>query len=161
MIKGLVAAVLLLFCPIAGAEFIYKYQRADGTIAYSDKPLPGARLLGRFQLVPLPAEDARSSNAASGDESARQAEERARRRVEALDAVDTEIRLAAQALTDAKERQKAGVDPLPGERVGNAGARTSRLRTEYFERQRQLSDEVAQAQARLDRAYRIRNELRE
>jgi len=45
--------------------------------------------------------------------------------------------------------------------VGNAVARTSRLRPEYFERQRQLGDEVAQAQPRLDRAYRIRNELRE
>jgi len=60
-IKGIVALAFALSAALASAETVYKYQRADGTIAYSDQPLPGARLLGRFQLVPSPAEDARSS----------------------------------------------------------------------------------------------------
>ena len=54
-IKGLVAFVLALAPAVAAAESVYKYQRHDGSIVYSDVPLRGARLIGRFELVPVPA----------------------------------------------------------------------------------------------------------
>src|SRR2546426_970147 len=62
-IKGLVALVLALAPAFAAAETVYKYQRPDGSTVYSDVPLRGAKLIGRFQLVPAPppkAEPARS-----------------------------------------------------------------------------------------------------
>jgi len=159
-IKGLVALVLALAPAVAAGESVYKYQRPDGSTVYSDVPLSGARLIGRFELVPVPspakAEPARPERGA-----AKNPDELARQRVQDLEAADAAIKEAEQSLKEALERQQAGMEPLPGERLGNVGARTSRLGPQYFERQRALAAEVADARARLDRAYAMRNELRE
>ena len=58
------------------------------------------------------------------------------------------------------------VEPLAGERLGNVSKsgsdkHSSRLGPDYFTRQQRAADEVAAARARLDEAYRLRNELRE
>src|SRR5712691_2323087 len=53
-IKGLVALVLALAPALATAETVYKYQRPDGSTVYSDVLLRGAKLIGRFELVPVP-----------------------------------------------------------------------------------------------------------
>ena len=158
-IKGIVALAFALAPMPAAADTVYKYQRPDGEIVYSDVPLRGAKLIGRFELVPVPPQ-----GVARGDRSQQSkdlAGERAEQRARALDAADAEIKAAEQALKDAEERQQAGVEPLPGERLGNFGARGSRLSPQYFERQQALAAEVAAGRARLDRAYRMRNELRE
>jgi Domain of unknown function (DUF4124) len=162
MIKGIVALLLALCSGFAVAETVYKYQRPDGSVVYSDKPITNARLVGRFQLVPLPPAGPQSAGSAPNDagRGARAVEQRARQRTQDLDAADTEIKAADQALKDAQERQQAGQEPLPGERIGNVGGRSSRLRPEYFERQQGLASEVEQAGARLDRAYRNLDELR-
>jgi hypothetical protein len=161
-IKGIVAFALALAPMLAAADTVYKYQRPDGKVVYSDVPLRGAKLIGRFELVPLPPSAASAGNA-RGDAARGSADVsgRAERRISALDAADAEIKAAEQALKDAEERQQAGVEPSPGERLGNAGARSSRLGPQYFERQQALASEVAAARARLDEAYRLRNELRE
>jgi hypothetical protein len=154
-IKGLVAAILMLAAAAALADdVVYKYQRADGSIIYSNVTMHGAKLIGRFQLVPAPA------GAPPAQPAGAKADAVARQRVTDLDAVSAEIKAAEQALKDAQARQQAGVEPLPGERVGNSD-RTSRLRPEYFARQRLLADEVMDAQARLDQAHRMRNEIRD
>src|SRR5438309_11845220 len=135
-----------------------KYQRPDGSTVYSDVPLRGAKLIGRFQLVPAPlpkAEPARPGRGAVADPN-----EIARQRVQDLDAADAAIKAAEQSLKEALERQQAGVEPRPGERLGNVGGR-SRLAQNYFERQRALAAEVDAARARLDEAYRMRNQFRE
>lgn len=157
-IKGVAILALALLPTLAAAQTVYKYRRPDGTIIYSDAPVHGAKLIGRFQLVPVPAPDVPETRPqpAGADP-----DERARTRLESLNAADAEIKAADQALKDAQERQQAGVEPLPGERIANVGARTSRLSPEYFERQQQLADDVEAAQARLDQAYRIRNDLRD
>src|SRR5712664_2687014 len=159
-IKGLVALVLALAPAVAATETVYKYQRPDGSTVYSDVPLNGARLIGRFELVPVPpppkAEPARPGRGAVTDPN-----EIARQRVQNLDAADAAIKAADQSLKEALERQQAGVEPLPGERLGNVGGRTSRLGPQYFERQRALAAEVDAARAKLDEAYRQRNQLRE
>ncbi len=159
-IKGLVALVLALAPAVAAAESVYKYQRPDGSTVYSDVPLSGARLIGRFELVPVPS-PAKAEPAGPERGAAKNPDELARQRVQDLEAADAAIKEAEQSLREALERQQAGVEPQAGERLGNVGARTSRLGPQYFERQRALAAEVADARARLDRAYRMRNELRE
>jgi len=164
-IKALAMIVLALSAATVGAETVYKYQRADGKVVYSDVPLRGAKLIGRFELVPLPppqpagAAAPRAQAPAGGGP-----DERARRRVESLDATDAEIKAADQALKDAQERQRAGEEPLPGERIGvlsPGDRRHSRLSPEYFERQRKLAANVESARARLEQAYKKRDELRD
>ncbi len=157
-IKGIVALAFALAPMPAAADTVYKYQRPDGEIVYSDVPLRGAKLIGRFELVPVPPQ-----GVARGDRSQQSkdlAGERAEQRARALEAADAEIKAADQALRDAQERQQRAVEPLPGERLGNVGGRT-RLGPAYFERQRTTAAEVDAARARLDEAYRLRNELRE
>jgi hypothetical protein len=61
-------------------------------------------------------------------------------------------------LTDAERALSTGREPQPGERAGIAGG-GSRLREEYFGRQRQLEVEVQAARTGLEAAYRARSEL--
>jgi len=81
-------------------------------------------------------------------------------RAQALEAADAQIRAAQQALRNAEELQQRPAEPLPGERLGNVGGH-SRLTPDYFARQRAMAAEVDAARARLDEAYRLRNQLRE
>jgi len=156
-IKGLVALAAALAPLACAADMVYKYRRPDGSVVYSDTPLQGARLIGRYQLVPQPP--AAAPEGAAPRRSA-DPDEQARLRSRALEAVDVRIKAAEQALNDAQERQQAGVEPLEGERIGNA-QRGSRLRPEYFARQKQLADDVESARSDLEEAYRLRNELRD
>jgi len=159
-IKGLVAFVLVLaLAPSSAAETVYKYRRADGSTLYSGVPLRGAKLIGRFELVPVPP-PAKAGAAGTERGAAKDPDEFARRRVQDLDAADAAIKAAEQSLQEALERQQAGVEPLAGERRGNVGGR-SRLMPDYFERQRALAAAVDAARARLDEAYRQRNQVRE
>jgi hypothetical protein len=158
LIKGLVAIALMLSTGFAAAETVFKYQRPDGTIIYSGVPVRGARLIGRFELVPAPP--ARAEPARPERSAARDPNEIARQRVQDLDAADAAVKAADQSLNEALERQQAGVEPLAGERLGNVDGR-SRLTPPYFERQHALAAEVAAARARLDEAYRRRNQLRD
>ena len=81
-------------------------------------------------------------------------------RAKALDAAVAEIKAAQQALQEAEEKQQMAVEPLPGERAANVDGR-SRLTPGYFERQRGRATEVDAARARLEEAYRRRNQLRD
>ena len=64
---------------------------------------------------------------------------------------------AMVALNSAKDAQKLGEEPLPGERRGTV-SRKSRLTEVYWARQAALQADVDRAQAELDRA---REELRQ
>lgn len=158
-IKGLVALALVFAPAFAAADLVYKYQRPDGSILYSNVPVRGAKLIGRFELVPVaPAQSpARDKQPSAGKDPTR---ERVERRTQGLDAADAQIKAAEQALKDTEERRQLAVEPLPGERQGSADGR-SRLTPDYFERQRGTAAEVDAARARLDEAYRLRNQLRE
>lgn len=158
-IKGIVAFILATGAASAAAETVYKYQRPDGKVIYSDSPVKGAKLIGQFELVPAPASAAPTQGepprpSAGTDDGA---DSRAR----ALEAADARIKAADQVLKDAQERQQRAVEPQPGERQGNTGGATSRLTPEYFARQRAAEEEVDAARSELDQAYRLRNEVRE
>jgi hypothetical protein len=156
-IKGIVALALATGLTTAAAETVYKYERPDGKVIYSDSPVQGAKLIGQFELVPAPV----SAHPDRGEPRPVPADESAERRAAALDAADARIKAADQALKDALERQQQAFEPLPGERLGNVGGGTSRLTEEYFARQRAAAAAVDAARAELDAAYRVRNEVRE
>ncbi len=154
-IKGIVALLLATGTAGAQAQTIYKYQRPDGEIVYSDSPVKGAKPIGQIDPEPAPA----ASQPAQGEAPPR-APDLAERRSAALDDADARIKAAAQALKEAEERQQKGTEPLPGERLGNAGG-NSRLAPRYFSRQRDNAADVDAARANLDEAYRMRNEARD
>ena len=158
-IKGIVAFILATGSSLAAAETVYKYQRPDGKVIYSDSPVKGAKLIGQFELVPAPA----SAAPARGEppQPSATTDEGADSRARALEAADARIKAADQALKDAQERQQQAVEPQPGERLANTPGRTSRLTPEYFARQRAAEEEVDAARSELDEAYRARNQARE
>jgi|SRR5882672_3789171 len=156
-IKGIVALAVATGMASAAAETVYKYERPDGKVIYSDSPVQGAKLIGQFELVPAPV----SPQPAGGEPPRRPAATGGgANRAAALDAADARIKAADQALKDAQERQQQGVEPLAGERLGIAGGH-SRLTADYFARQRGNAADVDAARANLDEAYRLRNEARE
>jgi len=155
-IKGIVALVLATCMAAAAADTVYKYQRPDGKVVYSDAPVRGAKLIGRFELVPVPA----ATGSSRGEPPRGPADATTDRRGLALDEADARIKDADQALKDAQERQQQGVEPRPGERLGIAGGH-SRLSPAYFARQQDNAADVDAARANLDEAYRLRNEVRE
>jgi len=157
-IKGIVALALATGMAAAAAETVYKYQRPDGKVIYSDSPVQGAKLIGQFELVPAPV----STEPGRGEPPRRPAATgEGADRAAALDAADSRIKAADQALKDALERQQQSFEPLPGERLGNVGGGTSRLTEAYFARQRAAAAAVDAARAELDEAYRMRNQVRE
>lgn len=149
-LTAIAAACALLAAP-ALAQKLQKYQTPDGKIVYSDRPVPGARLVD--EIVPPPPPDPKAVEAARA--AARKEGERADKAVgQRLDkqaAAQSDAESAAAALEQAKKRLEAGREPLPGERLGTAGGQ-SRLTDEYFARQRANEAAVAEAQARLDKA---------
>jgi hypothetical protein len=113
--------IVLVFASFAlGAETIYKSVDANGGVIYSDAPIAGANVVGRFQT---PSMGAPGPGAGSGD-----------------------VALAERALASAERALNLGRDPLPHERVaGGAG----RLSAAYFERVLALERAVDEARVRL------------
>jgi len=151
-IKGIVALLLAAGVTGAQAQTIFKYQRPDGEIVYSDSPVKGAKRVGEVDPAPAPA--------AAQAEVPRRAPDLAERRSAALDDADARIKAAAQALQEAEKRQQKGIEPMPGDRLGNAGG-NSRLAPRYFSRQQDNAADVDAARANLEEAYRLRNEARD
>jgi hypothetical protein len=154
-IKGILALILAGGAATAVAETVYKYERPDGETVYSDSTVSGAKLIGRFDLVPAP-----SPAPSAAEPAPNPAAVAAEQREVALDAVDARIKAADRALDAAEERQQQAMEPLPGERRGNVDGHT-RLTPEYFERQRAAAAAVDAARAELDAAYRLRNQVRD
>ena len=80
-------------------------------------------------------------------------------RPSALDRAYDEVLAARKNLQEPEARQRAGTEPLPGERLGIVGG-GSRLGPDYFARQEQLEKDVQEARVRLEKAYRRWNEVR-
>jgi hypothetical protein len=76
-----------------------------------------------------------------------------------LDRAYNEMLAAQAALQKAENARGPGVEPQPGERVGIVGG-GSRLSDEYWERQKQLEDDVERARKRLDAAIVRWNSVR-
>lgn len=159
----LAAFVTLLLGASAGAmpQTLYKSTDGSGRVVYSDKPTPGAIAIEGAQREAVDPESAARADA-EREKLRQQGEElqqRQRQRERALDAADAEVTAAVNALKEAQRRREAGVEPLPGERLGKVGG-GSNFAPAYFERQQALDREVSAAQRRLEKAYARRDEVR-
>jgi hypothetical protein len=146
-----------------GATTIYRQVMPDGRIVYSDKPLKGGKVDRTVTVEP--AARAQPSAAAASARSkhnpaAQQKDPGATARPGAADEAEIKITRAEMLLDDAKRRQAAGTDPLPGERTHNAGG-GSRLNEAYWARQQSLAKEVATAEEALRQAMAERDGTRQ
>jgi hypothetical protein len=159
------AAVALAIATGATAQQIYKYRTPDGKTVYSDKPVPGATLQEEFVPAPAPDPAVAAAREKAARAQVREANERAAERSRALEAVTAEVDAAAAALERARATLEAGREPSEGDRTGivargKGGIQRSRLNEDYWLRQAENEQAVADAEARLERARRALNELR-
>ena len=156
-------ALLLGACVSAGVmpQTLYKSTDSNGRVIYSDKPVPGAVEIKGARSQPIDPESAARAEAEREKLRRQDAEfqQRQHQRERALDAADAEVTAAANALREAQQRREAGVEPLPGERLGKVGG-GSTFAPSYFERQQELDRELSAAQQRLDKAYARRDAAR-
>jgi hypothetical protein len=156
-----IASSLFVATPfaVAAETTVYVWTGKDGVVSYSQDPPPAGqafttREIATGSLTPAQRAAVKSQLARSG---AQETAEAASFRKE-LAAADRRIVDAVRRLTDAERALSTGREPQPGERAGIAGG-GSRLREEYFGRQRQLEVEVQAARTGLEAAYRARSEL--
>jgi hypothetical protein len=155
----LVLLALAVACADAAlAQKIGRYVFPDGRVVYSDQPVPGARLANEVAPPPPPGSPPPVSESREG-RPAKSGETPGAARSRTLAEADAEVRAATQALEQARARQQAGVEPLPGERTGTAKG-GSRLNEAYEARQAANQQAVAAAEARLQRAVAARNAVR-
>lgn len=157
----LIASLLFVATTLAAAAetTVYVWTGKDGVVSYSQNPPPPGqafttREITTESLTPAQRAAVKSRLARSGAEEAANAT----RFQKQLAAADQRIVDAVRRLADAERALRIGREPLAGERVGNAKG-GSRLREEYFERQKQLEAQVQAARASLEDAYRARSEL--
>ncbi len=144
---------------VAGETKVYVWTGKDGVVTYSqDRPPAGqpftTREITTKSLTPAQRAAVKSQLVRSGAEQTADAT----RFQKQLAAADQRIVDGVRRLADAEQALRNGREPLAGERVGNAGG-GSRLRGEYFERQKQLELAVQAARTKLEDAYRARSEL--
>ena len=139
----LITVALLPLLAAAQSGPVYKYRLPDGRILYSDE----ARSNGELQeLITPPAPQAPDAKAAPGPAPA--AVEPA---AGTLDAATRGVQAARRSLDEARAALDHGLEPRPGERIGNANG-SSRLAPAYWQRIDLLRAEVARAKQRLEQA---------
>lgn len=139
---------------------VFKWQDAKGVTSYSQTPPPpgtgGVTSLEIDTNTFTPAQRAAVRAYLAHLDAAEQADsDRFRTQVATA---DQDVRRALQSLSQAERAAREGRAPQAGERLGNAGG-GSRLRSEYFDRQKQLEDAIQAARARVDEAYRLRGRI--
>jgi hypothetical protein len=147
-------SVLMLLGTPCWAQAVYKSTMPDGRVIYSDAPIPGAKKVEQMAVTaPSPGGGAPAAGErAPGEAKALQQEEQQlRARMAERDAKQQRVRDAEKALRQAEEAKRNGEEPLPGERLGTAGG-GSRLSDEYWERQKQLEQNVDLARKALNDA---------
>ena len=155
--RRLVFVALLAVPCVGGAQTIYKVQTSDGSILFTDTPPPGSKVLEErsAKATPRPA-TATAARPAVTPSVAPIAGAVPRSQGSSLEATMQELASDEAAVQVAKRRLELGREPLPGERRGLAGG-GSRLTPEYEARIAGLEREVADAEARLQRAQAARN----
>jgi multidrug efflux pump subunit AcrA (membrane-fusion protein) len=143
----------------AEAETIYKQQLPDGSVVYADHRIKGAKLLYRVSIPDEQTQPADQAAASRSKAEAAMVDKRLRARSEALDRAQREIVDAEQALQKVKRQLEAGKEPVGGE-VQSSAMGGTRVLPQYYDRIKKLEESVAEAQARVDRAYKARNQLR-
>lgn len=139
---------------------IFKWRDAKGVISYSQSPPPqGTQGVSSLEVdikTFTPAQRAAVKAHLAHIDALEQADS-ARFRDQVASA-DQTVDRALRSLSHAERAARDGRVPHAGERVGNAGG-GSRLRSEYFDRQKHLEDAVEEARASVEEAYRLRRQI--
>jgi len=145
----LIAFAFGMAATAANAQSMRKYVTPDGRTVYSDRPIPGARLVDEIAAPPPVDPKAAAAAQNRARENAAKAKASETKRAETRQAGQPQEDAAA-ALARAKAQLEKGKEPLPGERTGNVGG-GSRLNESYWERQRANEQAVKDAEARLNK----------
>lgn len=146
---ALIALAFGVAATAVDAQTMQRYLTPDGKTVYSDRPVPGARLVN--EVAPPPPVDPKAAAAAQtrAKEDAERASASTSKRAASAPAGQKQEDAAA-AVARAKEQLEKGKEPLPGERTGTAGG-GSRLNETYWARQRANEQAVKDAEARLNK----------
>lgn len=151
-----------------GPTTIYRQVMPDGRIIYSDKAVKGGKVDQTITVEPPIKGNFWSAESGARPVVPSQSESTQVRKSASIPALGKKKTLAEATsdvirtemlLEDARKRQEAGVEPLPGERTGN-NASGSRLNEAYEARQKALANDVAAAEAALRQAIADRDGLR-
>ena len=140
---ALITVALLPLLAAAQSGPVYKYRLPDGRILYSDE----ARSNGELQELITPPAAPQAPDAKAAPAAPAAVEPAAG----TLDAATREVQAARRSLDEAQAALDRGLEPQPGERIGNANG-SSRLAPAYWQRIDLLRAEVARAKQRLDQA---------
>jgi hypothetical protein len=154
--------------PEGTATTVYRQVTPDGRVVYSDKALKGAKIDHTIKVEPAIKGNLWTAEAGPKPVAAHQVETTPIKRIntpagsarkKTLDEATSDVIRAEMLLEDAKKRQQAGVEPLQGERTGNASG-GSRLNETYQARQQALAKDVSDAEASLRKAQSDRDQVR-
>jgi len=150
---------LLAVAAADAADVIYKVRLKDGSIAYTDKPPPGAVVLDKREIEPPPvAPPAEASAKLKAEGEA--VDERLRKREAEFAQKNAAVATAERALADARANLEKGRELREGDFIGTARKGFVRQSPAYEERVRSLEQAVADAERRLAQAVEARNALR-
>ena len=147
---------------------VYRQVMPDGRIVYSDRLLKGAKLDEPLAVEPPVKGTPSAIGNSRRPELPPRSEQTPVARVpsapqegtrKTFDDANADVIRAEMLLEDARKRREAGVEPLPGERTGNASG-GSRLNEAYHARQARLAEEVAIAENVLKKSIAEREVLR-
>lgn len=152
-------AALACTAGAAHAQRVFKYVMPNGQVVYSDKPVPGGRLVDELAPAP-PVDPAAAQQRQENTEDRRDAlRERLAERESQIQRAQADLNEARARLAAAERQLEQGKEPLPGERTGNVGG-GSRLNEMYWQRQSANEAAVAQARAEVQRAEATLNQFR-
>ncbi len=143
-----------ILVPDVMAESIYKSVMPDGRVMYGQQPQPGARTVKK-STVDISNTGVKPISKAEIESIKRRAQERSRVLDETLKSVQT----AEADLRVAEIDREAGIEPLPGERLGIVG-RGTRLSEAYWRRQQILEEHVEASRQLLKNARQGYNDAR-
>lgn len=151
-----------------GTLTVYRHVLPDGRIIYADKAMQGMTVDHTITIAPPIKGNLWSTESAPKPVLPQQVERTPVNRVSSIPApgkrktledASSDVIRAEMFLEDAKKRQEAGAEPLPGERMA-ASTGGTRFSNVYEVRQRSLEREVAEAKAVLKKALAERDALR-
>jgi hypothetical protein len=145
------------------ATTIYRQVMPDGKVVYSDKEPKGAKVEAITVEPPIKGNAWTAVPAAKPispqiERSTRVPKVASTAKQRTLDEAVLEVNRAEIILDEAKREQQAGVEPLPGERMGTVSG-ASRLSEGYEARQKLLAKHVAYAEEALKKAIKNRDTL--
>ena len=156
----LVLAAVAALAGAAHAQQVFKYVMPNGQVVYSDKPVPGGRLMDELAPPPPPAQGMNAPAPAAPSAGQGQAvRERLADRESQFQQAQANLNDARANLVAAERQLANGKEPLPGERTGIVGGGT-RLNDNYWARQRDNEAAVANARQAVQDATNALNQLR-